>query len=165
MKRIRALIFAVLCLATPATAGNTPPTADQVMGWIKQYRDHETPMQVPGVARALSAIGALQEPESSGVYVGFFAGVLAANPKSAEKIAAKMAQTVRPEDQWAVVRAIAWSGHPGWRAMLTKLRPKLAQRDVMITAFLDGKLPRLQNFTLPRLSLLSAIGSITGSNR
>lgn len=150
MKRLFSLLLAVLCLLSPAFAGqDKPPTADQVMGWIKQYRDDPTPMQTPAVARALSVIGGLQEPESSGVYVGFFAGILAKNPKNAPKIAGKMADSVRPEDQWAVVRAIAWSGHPNWRGMLEKLKPKLAARQVMIDAFLAGELPRLQEFTIP----------------
>ena len=43
------------------------------------------PDQVPGAVRAMSRLGLLSDPEGSGVYVGFLAGVLASNPAQAPK--------------------------------------------------------------------------------
>src|SRR3712207_7403518 len=42
------------------------------------------------VVHALSGLGALKDPEASGTYVGFIAGVLATNPTQAEKLVNKM---------------------------------------------------------------------------
>jgi hypothetical protein len=51
-----------------------------------------------------------------------------------------------PGDQWVVVRAIAYSGHPDWRNMLRRFSAKLPARKVMIDKYLNGQLPRLYQY-------------------
>jgi hypothetical protein len=94
------------------------------------------------VVKALSRLGAFKDPESSGAYVGFMAGVIAANPNRAEELVAKMFP-LPDADQWAVVRAIAYSGHPQWQALLRKFADRMPSRQVMIDKYLAGKLPTL----------------------
>ena len=45
-----------------------------------------------------------------------------------------------PGDQWVVVRAIAYSGHPDWRNMLRRFSAKLPARKLMIDKYLNGQL-------------------------
>ena len=53
----------------------------------------------------MSGIGLFKELEQAGVYQGFIAGVIAANPEIAEKLVAEMFP-MPPEDQVVIVRAI-----------------------------------------------------------
>ncbi len=85
-----AILAAVL---TPPAPANAAPAGDSefltraaVMEWIDGYRNKPEPSRVPDAVRALSASGALREPETAGFYVGFVAGVLGANPKDAERL-------------------------------------------------------------------------------
>mgnify|MGYP003348626361 CR=1 FL=1 len=66
---------------------------------------------------AISLHGGFKDPESSGIYVGFIAGVLGANPARADELIAKMLP-LPDADQWIAVRAIAYSGLPDWRSLL-----------------------------------------------
>jgi hypothetical protein len=130
----------------PAAAAPSPlidlASPDAVLRWINAYRTKPDPSGVPAVVKALSRLGAFKDPETSGAYVGFMAGVIAANPGRAEELIAKMFPL--PEaDQWAVVRAIAYSGHPEWKALLRKFGARMPSRQVMIDKYLNGKLPTL----------------------
>ena len=85
MRRVLTAII-VVALLQSATAAPPPangPWPEVAQRWIKKYRTKPEPMALPAVIRGLSQHGALKEPESSGLYVGFFAGVLGANPKKA----------------------------------------------------------------------------------
>jgi hypothetical protein len=139
-------LFAVL-IPTLVTAAPTRlpenPTRENVLGWINTYRHNPDPDRVPAAYRSISRLGLLSDPEGSGVYVGFLAGVIASNPAKAEALIAKMLP-IAEEHQWAIVRAIAYSGRPEWKTMLRRLSAKLPQRRVMIDRFLDGKLPTLE---------------------
>src|SRR5262249_19812554 len=81
----------------------------------------------------------------SGVFVGFLAGVIATNPDKAEQLVNKMLP-LPVGDQWVVVRAIAYSGHPDWRNMLRRFSAKLPARRGMIDKYLNGQLPRLYQY-------------------
>jgi hypothetical protein len=85
--------------------------------------------------------------ETAGIYVGFMAGVIEANPKTAEKLITKMFH-MPPEDQVAIVRGIAHSGHPEWRELLAKFSERMPARGVLIDRFVTGKLPRLDTMPL-----------------
>ena len=113
-----------------------------MLRWINAYRAKPDPAGVPAVVKALSRLGAFKDPETSGAYVGFMAGVIAANPSRAEELIAKMFP-LPDADQWAVVRAIAYSGHPQWQALLRKFAERMPSRQVMIDKYLAGKLPTL----------------------
>src|SRR5512145_425563 len=97
--------------------------------------------------KAASAIGLFRDLETAGVYVGFMAGVIEANPKRAEALIAKMFP-LPPEDQVAVVRAIAYSGHPQWKELLAKFSERMPARRVLIDRFITGKLPTLKQMAL-----------------
>jgi hypothetical protein len=55
---------------------------------------------------------------------------------------------VPAEDEWVVVRAIAYSGLPDWRVLLRKVAPKMPGRKVMIDSYLAGTLPTLMDIPL-----------------
>jgi hypothetical protein len=122
---------------------------DAVARWISVYRARPEPARVPQAVRALSQFGAFKDPESSGVYIGFIAGVIGANHAKAEEIIAKTLP-VAPADQWVIVRAIAYSNHPDWQGLLRKFSGRLSLRKVMIDKYLSGELAALNQIPLER---------------
>jgi hypothetical protein len=151
MSRTKAIVIAVLMLlvAAPASAALNPlvdlVSLESVMRWINAYRTNPEPAGVPAAVKALSRFGSFKDPEQSGVFVGFLAGVIATNPEKAEQLVNKMLP-LPVGDQWVVVRAIAYSGHPDWRNMLRRFSGKLPARKVMIDKYLNGQLPRLYQY-------------------
>jgi hypothetical protein len=55
---------------------------------------------------------------------------------------------VPPEDEWVIVRAIAYSGLPDWRNLLRRIAPKMPGRRLMVKAYLAGTLPTLAEIPL-----------------
>jgi hypothetical protein len=102
---------------------------------------------MPDLVRAASAMGIFRDMETAGVYVGFMAGVIEANPRKAEALIGRMFP-LPPEDQVAIVRAIAHSGHPEWKNLLAKFSERMPARSVLIDRFASGKLPRLDSMPL-----------------
>jgi hypothetical protein len=148
LRRVAAA-FLTLALAGPANAasldGGVPNNS--VFQWIQAYRVKPRPATIPQAVKDMAKLGAFRDPDSAGFYVGFVAGALATNPKQAPKLAAKMLP-LPPEDEWAIVRAVAWSGLPDWKELLSGLRPKLPTRQVMIDKYLGGQLPTLTEITV-----------------
>src|SRR6516165_10894985 len=142
-------------LAAPASAALPTriefTSLDAVSKWISTYRSKPDPARLPAAVRALSQFGAFKDVESSGVYVGFVAGVISANPDKAGELIGKMFP-VAPNDQWVIVRAIAFSGHPEWKDLLRKFAPRLPQRQAMIDKYLEGNLPTLDEIPLEKKS-------------
>jgi hypothetical protein len=151
MSRTKAILITTLMLliAAPASAALNPlvdlVSLESVMRWVNAYRTNPDPAGVPTAVKALSRFGSFKDPEQSGVFVGFLAGVIATNPDKAEHLVSKMLP-LPPGDQWIVVRAIAYSGHPDWRNMLRRFAGKLPARQVMIDKYLNGQLPRLYQY-------------------
>jgi hypothetical protein len=87
----------------------------------------------------------LRNPESAGVYLGFAAGVLAANPADAEELVEKMLP-VPAEDQWLIVRAVAYSGMPNWRGVLARISSRVPARHALVQKYLSGALPTLREY-------------------
>jgi hypothetical protein len=147
MRRLIAGLFAVVMLSAPAAAA--PPrnaalaSAAGIIRWINGYRAHPDPDGLPVVVRALSRSQAFKDPETSGAYVGFIAGLLSANPARAEDLIAEMLP-IAPADHWVLVRAIAYSGLPEWKDLLATFVDRMPTRRVMINRYLDGKLPTLE---------------------
>src|SRR5262252_7715132 len=123
--------FVVADLATPASAALPTriefTSLDAVSKWISSYRSKPEPARLPTAVRALSQLGAFKDVESSGVYVGFIAGVISANPAKAVALIAKMLP-IAPVDEWVIVRAIAYSGHHQWKDLLRQVAPRLTSR-------------------------------------
>jgi hypothetical protein len=146
MRGVSGMLAAVLVLIVPASAASKArvefTSREAVLGWVNDYRHGPEPARVPAAVKALSALGILRDPETCGVYVGFLAGVIAANPGRAEELIARMLP-LPAEHQWVVVRAIAYSGLPEWKALLRRVADRLPARQVMIERTLAGKLPTL----------------------
>jgi hypothetical protein len=150
MRRAIVTLIAVLLPAVAFAAPARPLPAPQldvapkevILGWINQYRHHPEPEKVPLAVRGLSRLGQLTDTEGAGVYVGFLAGIIASNSDRADELIAKMFP-LSSEHQWAIVRAIAYSGLPDWRTLMQRTAARMPARRVMIEKFLSGKLPTL----------------------
>ena len=146
-------LLVIFGLVAPASAAVPPRTEfsslDAVSRWISGYRARPEPAKLPAAVRALSQFGAFKDPESSGVYIGFIAGVIGFSYGRAEEIIGKTLP-VAPADQWVIVRAIAYSGHPEWKALLRKFSDRLPLRKVMIDKYLNGELATLNEIPLER---------------
>jgi hypothetical protein len=150
--RFVALVTALLMLAQPAAGAVTPeidPRASLsvVQQWIYNYRAKPDYAHVPAAVRVLFHSQTFREPENAGIYLGFIAGAIASNPAKAEQLVLSFFP-VKPEDEWVIVRAIAFSGVPEWRNLLRKVAPKMPGRKVMIDSYLAGSLPTLTEIPL-----------------
>src|SRR5246127_5934169 len=147
-----ALAAALLVLVVPASAAVTPeidPRASLsvVQQWIYNYRAKPDYAHVPAAVRVLFHSQSFKEPENAGIYLGFIAGAIGSNPEKAEQLIAGFFP-VPQEDEWVVVRAIAYSGLPDWRNILRKVAPMMPGRKVMIDSYLAGTLPTLNEIPL-----------------
>jgi hypothetical protein len=145
--RYAVLVTALFLLIQPADAAVTPeidPRASLsvVQQWIYNYRAKPDYGHVPAAVRVLFHAQSFKEPENSGIYLGFIAGAIGSNPAKAEQLVNSFFP-VPPEDEWVIVRAIAYSGLPDWRNLLRRVAPKMPGRKVMIDAYLAGSLPTL----------------------
>jgi hypothetical protein len=144
------IIVGFVVPASAALPGRTEfASLDAVGGWISNYRAKPDPARLPAAVRALSQFGAFKDPETAGIYVGFIAGVISANPAKAEDLIAKMLP-IAPADQWVIVRGIAYSGAPDWKDLLRKFEDRMPVRKVMIEKYLDGKLQTLDEVALEK---------------
>jgi hypothetical protein len=80
--------------------------------------------------------------DQAGIYIGFVAGAIGANRDTAEDMVAKMFP-LPPEDQILIIKAIAYSGTPGWKHLLTKFVERMPARKELIDKFLFGQKPVL----------------------
>jgi hypothetical protein len=145
--RTPALVTALFLLIQPAYAAVTPeidPRASLsvVQQWIYNYRAKPDYAHVPAAVRVLFHAQSFKEPENSGIYLGFIAGAIGSNPARAEQLVTSFFP-VAPEDEWVIVRAIAYSGLPDWRNLLRRIAPRMPGRKVMIDSYLAGTLPTL----------------------
>src|SRR6266403_693912 len=145
--RYAALVISMFLLIHPADAATTPeidPRASLsvVQQWIYNYRGKPDYARVPAAVRVLFHAQSFKEPENSGIYLGFIAGAIGSNPAKAEQLVNSIFP-VPPEDEWVIVRAVAYSGLPDWRNLLRRVAPKMPGRRVMIDSYLAGTLPTL----------------------
>lgn len=122
-------------------------TAQAILKWINSYREKPDPNKLPEAVKAMSGIGVFKELEQAGVYQGFIAGVIAANPEIAEKLISEM-YPLPPEDQVVIIRAIAYSGLRGWKELLQKFVERMPTRKVLIEHHLYGKGPTFETLDL-----------------
>jgi len=153
--RYAAFVAAALMLVQPAYAEKTPevdPRASLgvVQQWIYNYRAKPDYAHVPAAVRVLFHSQTFKEPENAGIYLGFIAGAIGSNPAKAEQLIASFFP-IRPEDEWVIVRAIAYSGLPDWRNVLRRVAPRMPGRQVMVDGYLAGKLPTLTDIPLEEM--------------
>jgi hypothetical protein len=139
-------------LVVPASAAVTPEIDQRaslsvVQQWIYNYRAKPDYVHVPAAVRVLFHSQTFKEPENAGIYLGFIAGAIGSNPAKAEQLVDSFFP-VPPEDEWVIVRAIAYSGLPDWRNLLRRIAPKMPGRRVMIDAYLSGTLSTLTEIPL-----------------
>jgi hypothetical protein len=143
---MRAFLFSLVVLAGVSGAEARPaPALDSMQAsvdWINDFPRTRDVKHAPLAIKALSRHGGFRNPETSGSYVGFIAGLIGANPNQADKIIDAMLP-VRDEDQWAVVRGIAYSGLPNWKDVLRRHAHQLEGRPIMVADYLNGRLPTL----------------------
>ena len=150
---MRTFVAALLCLLFATGLANAAPpkaqplTPQVVLKWINGYRAKPDPDKVPEMVRAMSGLGLFKDLDAAGIYIGFIAGVLGANPDKAERLVTKMFP-MPPEDQVAIVRAIAYSGLPNWKELLGKFIERMPARLVLIQRHLADKLPTLDKLPL-----------------
>lgn len=153
------LIRPLLCLAlawalfAATQAAAKPPgrppfaNAQAVLKWINGYRAKPEPERLPDAVHTLAALAVFRDLESSGVYIGFMAGVLSETPTKAQSLVLRMFP-MAPEDQVVIVRAIAYSGLENWKDLLRAVAERMPARQVLITRHLDDKLPTLEKLAL-----------------
>ena len=150
--RTVAFVTALLVMIQPASAAIAPeidPRASLsvVQQWIYNYRAKPDYAHIPAAVRVLFHSQTFREPENAGIYLGFIAGAIGSNPGRAEQLVNSFFP-MPPEDEWVIVRAIAFSGLPDWRNLLRKVAPKMPGRQVMIDSYLAGTLPTLTDIPL-----------------
>src|SRR5262245_13087677 len=150
--RYVALLAASIMLAQPAWA-EKPPEIDPrasigvVQQWIYNYRAKPDYAHVPAAVRVLFHTQTFKEPENAGIYLGFIAGAIGSDAAKAEQLVDSFFP-VPPEDEWVIVRAIAYSGLPNWRSLMRHVAPRMPGRQVMIDLYLNGTLPTLAEIPL-----------------
>lgn len=116
------------------------PRAEAVLKWINTYRSEPEPQKLPAAVKAMGEYGLLRELDQAGLQTGFIAGVLANNPDDAPRLVAQMFP-MPPEDQVILIKAIAFSGLPNWKQLLSAFAERMPARQVLIEKYLfgDGK--------------------------
>ncbi len=179
MRRVSSCLLAgIICIAfgavilpgavaAPAIHLTEYSSRDEVLRWVDGYRGHPDPGAVRFAMKALSNSGALRDSDSAGVYVGFLAGVIGAQPKAADALIGKVLPMLAEEDQWLLVRAVAYSGLPDWKDLLTKYAPRMPTRQVMINKYLDGSLPILDAVPLEQAkpAFFDQVKNVFGSSK
>jgi hypothetical protein len=152
MRSTMAVILALVLLTPAAAAAPSKKKAEfssteHILRWINAYRVKPDPGKLPAAVKAMSELGVFREMDTAGIYVGFMAGVLQTNPKRAEDLVAKMFP-MPPEDQVAIVRAIAYSDLPEWKDLMLKFAERMPARKALIDRFVFGKQPTIKQMAL-----------------
>jgi hypothetical protein len=92
-------------------------------------------------------LGLFTDEEKGAFCTGFIAGVLGSNAKDGPNLIAKMLP-MPDKDQAVLIRAIAFSGRPDWRDLLTKYKARMPLREPLIDSYLSGKAKPLMEVEL-----------------
>lgn len=152
---LTALLLAVWCVmpaaavAKPAKEAPLPPLAknEDLLHWINGYRLKPEPKRLPAAIKAMSKFGVTKDMDQAGIYIGFTAGVIGSNPETAEKLIADCFP-LSPEDQVLLIKAIAYSGLPDWKALLTSFVERMPARKVLIDKYLFANKPVLADLPM-----------------
>ena len=150
--RYAAFVTVLFLMIQPVDAAISPEidprtSLSVVQQWIYNYRAKPDYGHVAAAVRVLFHAQTFKEPENAGIYLGFLAGAIGSNPAKAEQLVTSFFP-VPPEDEWVIVRAIAYSGLPEWRNLLRRIAPRMPGRQVMIDSYLAGTLPTLADIPL-----------------
>ena len=118
-----------------------------LLKWMNDYRRNPEPERLAEAYKAMRDLNLLKDVDAAGVYVGFIAGVVGANPDKAEKLISDMFP-MPPPDQVIVVKAIAFSGLAEWKELLGKFVERMPAREIILDRYLTGKLPILRDLPL-----------------
>lgn len=121
--------------------------ADDIVAFMNGYRAKPEPKLAPDALKAMIRLGVFRDGDTSGMHLGFIAGILGANPATAEAQIAKMFP-LPPEDHAVVIKAIALSGLPDWKRVLAKFTERMPARTVLIERYMSDKLPALADLAL-----------------
>ena len=137
--------------AAAAQANRAPQftAPEHLLRFIDRYRSTPEPERLPEFVKAASALGLFRDMDSAGVHVGFMAGVIANTRDKAETLITRIFP-LPPEDQVAVVRAIAYSGLPDWKDLLGKFVERMPARAVLIERHMSGRLPTLDTASMEK---------------
>ena len=153
MRSTMAVMLALLLVSAPAAFAAPSKkkvefaSSEHILRWINGYRMKPEPGRLPVAVKAMSELGVFREMDTAGIYVGFMAGVLHTNPTRAEELVTKMFP-MPPEDQVAIVRAIAYSDLPDWKDLMLKFIERMPARKTLIDRFVYGKQPTLRQMAL-----------------
>jgi hypothetical protein len=153
MRSAMAVMLALLLVSAPAAFAAPSKkkvefaSSEHILRWINGYRMKPEPGRLPAAVKAMSELGVFREMDTAGIYVGFMAGVLHTNPTRAEELVTKMFP-MPPEDQVAIVRAIAYSDLPDWKDLMLKFIERMPARKTLIDRFVYGKQPTLRQMAL-----------------
>jgi hypothetical protein len=153
MRSTMAVMLALLLVSAPAAFAAPSKkkvefaSSEHILRWINGYRMKPEPGRLPAAVKAMSELGVFREMDTAGIYVGFMAGVLHTNPTRAEELVTKMFP-MPPEDQVAIVRAIAYSDLPDWKDLMLKFIERMPARKTLIDRFVYGKQPTLRQMAL-----------------
>lgn len=133
--------------AAPHATAPRFASTDEIARWINQYRQKPEPKHLPAAVKAMSSGGVFKDSETSGLYVGFIAGVLGANPALADKLIAEMFP-LPPEDHIAIIKGLAYSGLPDWKTRLSGIAERMPARAAIVDKYLNDKLPAIGTLQL-----------------
>ena len=122
-------------------------STEHILRWINGYRLRPDPGKLPTAVKAMSELGVFRDMDQAGIYVGFMAGVLQTNPNAPRSWSASMFP-MPPEDQVAIVRAIAYSELPEWKDLMLEFAERMPARKALIDRFVYGKQPTLKQMAL-----------------
>lgn len=120
---------------------------ERLMDWVSSYRKHPDLWNVPAAVHAMLDYGLFGDEEKQWFCIGFIAGVLGTNPHDGPALVARMFP-MPDKEQEVIIRAIAYSGRPDWRALLEKNASRMPLRRPLIDDFLNGKRPALMDLPL-----------------
>jgi hypothetical protein len=131
----------------PSETDRAFSSPDRLVEWVYNYHAHPTPWRVPAAVRAMRELGMFTDEEKGAFCTGFIAGVLGDNRKDGPALVAKMLP-MPDKDQAVLIRAIAFSGRPDWRDLLTKYKARMPLREPLIDSYLSGKAKPLMEVEL-----------------
>jgi len=140
-----------LAVAPPSASAKTKRAPfnrpEILLKWMNDYRRNPEPERLAEAYKAMRDLNLLKDVDAAGIYVGFIAGVIGANPDKAEKLISDMFP-MPPPDQVIVVKAIAFSGLAEWKELLGKFVERMPAREIIVDRYLTGKLPVLRDLPL-----------------